>query len=135
MGRGEAQGGCGWVPQMAHSQGQPVSASLPGHQLSLVCQSSPWTSEVCIWSPEYCQGCCGMPAPTSAEYRDFYLLILSGYNPCGLGQLCKNWRPWEPPVGGVGLADGSSKGGARCSLHLPGSEEQIQNRAPPLGPP
>lgn len=48
MGRGKAQGGCGWVPQMAHSQGQPVSASLPGHQLSLVCQSSPWRSEVCI---------------------------------------------------------------------------------------
>lgn len=25
--------------------------------------------------------------------------------------------------------------GVRCSLHLPGSEEQIQNRAPPFGPP
>lgn len=31
------------------------------------------------------------------------------------------------------LADGSSKG-VRCSLHLPGSEEQIQMGLLPLGP-
>lgn len=51
MGSREAQGGCGWVPQMARSRGQPVSPSLPGHQLSLVCQSPPWRSEVCILVP------------------------------------------------------------------------------------
>ena len=109
-GGGKPRVGVGGSPRWHTAKG---SLCLP----ACLATSSPWCARAlrgevrsAFWSPEYCQGWCGTPAPTSAEYRDFCLLILSGYNPCGLGQLCKNWQPWEPPMG-LGLADRSSKRG------------------------
>lgn len=87
---------------MARSRGQPVSPSLPGHQLSLVCQSPPWRSEVCILGPGVLARMLWEACTHISRYHDFCLSIFSrDINPVALVSYARARWPRGPPRGGA----------------------------------
>ena len=129
------------VHKTAHRQGQPVSASPLGHQLSVVCQTPPWRGEVCVLAPGVpVRVCCVTTEPTSGEEHSFCRLILWGHThthantPSPAPASCARTScPWSHQWGD--LTDASSVAGGdacpTCQVGRSRSRTGLLLRGPP----